>query len=408
MYRQENTKKWIQYEDGGQEPVAEHENINLKRHEPDREWFVVDRPKDFRPKSLAPEAFHPRHKGEEYMKSFMDPNQQKSSRTGLKVDGVPFGTSGGVSNPSKSRPDYTTFVDPRPQHSKRSTQIFPGTGVEFPENGPHMPPDGQSDEEPKLFGLTGHAAANLVTGVVRMLENGFDPNKKPAPEPRSPMDEKPAPGNGGTWPGGKLPWDTRVLYATDNHAAQQGKSDQARQRQTLPWGKSGSLLSDPARWLQEHDSHPASGGKPEQAEQPQKEDKGFWKKTGEAVSSMSNGIGQAVDKGMDAAGQATGKAWDAVRSKEVRDGVEFGARAAWEVTKDVGKIVGEDALVALFSSLGKVPYGVSIAADKLAKIRSSALNFDHEYKDTAERVAKRIQQQKHVVYGTQRKQPNEK
>ncbi|WP_022660525.1 hypothetical protein [Paucidesulfovibrio longus] len=145
---------------------------------------------------------------------------------------------------------------------------------------------------------------------------------------------------------------------------------------------------------------PAPAGKLKQAEQQSN--------AKNPLERIYNGAGQALDKGMEAAGQATGKAWDAIRSKEVRDGVEFGARAAWEVTKDVGRIVGEDTIVALGSSFGKIPYDISIAADKLAKIRSSALNFDHEYKNTAERVAKRIQQQKQIVYGTQRKQPNEK
>ncbi|MGE4292758.1 MAG: hypothetical protein AB7E32_11165 [Desulfovibrio sp.] len=111
---------------------------------------------------------------------------------------------------------------------------------------------------------------------------------------------------------------------------------------------------------------------------------------------MSNGIGQAVDKGMDAAGQATGKAWDAVRSKEVCDGVEFGARAAWEVTKDVGKIVGKDAAMA---TLGVgLPPGTSIAVDKIYKLDSANQGLRSGYEQQVQDLARRIAQQKRNGY----------
>jgi hypothetical protein len=99
---------------------------------------------------------------------------------------------------------------------------------------------------------------------------------------------------------------------------------------------------------------------------------------------------------MEAAGKATGKAWDALRSKEVHDGVEFGARAAWEVTKDVGKIVGEDAAMA---SLGVgLPSGASIAVDKIYKLDSANNGLRSGYEQQAKDLARRIAQQKRNVY----------
>ncbi len=61
--------------------------------------------------------------------------------------------------------------------------------------------------------------------------------------------------------------------------------------------------------------------------------KGF----GEAVEPIGTGIGEAVSKGAEGAGEALGKTWDALTTNEdLHKGVEFGGKAAWEVTKDVG------------------------------------------------------------------------
>jgi hypothetical protein len=383
MYHQGTLKKWIQYEDGGHEPVAEHENINLKRHDPDREWFVVDRPKDFRPESLAPEAFHPRHKEEEYMKSFMDPNQQKaSSRTGER-DSFPFGA------PPKRDDVYVMDEIPKnhpprlPDFSRRPPlDVVLCDGANCPENRTQ----GKPDEDPRS--LSGHAAANLVTGVVRMLDNGFDPNKKPVPQSNPTVVHQPVPGSGGIWGDERFPRDAGVLHATGKNAAQEGKSGQTRQQPAQPWRKPGSLLSDPAYWLNNQDQHPAPAGKLKQAEQQSN--------AKNPLERIYNGAGQALDKGMEAAGKATGKAWDALRSKEVHDGVEFGARAAWEVTKDVGKIVGEDAAMA---SLGVgLPSGASIAVDKIYKLDSANNGLRSGYEQQAKDLARRIAQQKRNVY----------
>ena len=65
---------------------------------------------------------------------------------------------------------------------------------------------------------------------------------------------------------------------------------------------------------------------------------------GDAVSTIGSGIGEAVSKGAQGAGEALGKTWDALTTNtDLHKGVEFGAKAAWEVSKDVGKRVVEDA-----------------------------------------------------------------
>ncbi|GEM_PF-1476926 len=63
---------------------------------------------------------------------------------------------------------------------------------------------------------------------------------------------------------------------------------------------------------------------------------------GEAASTIGAGIGEAVSKGWDATGEALGKTWDARNNEDLKKGVEFGGKAAWEVTKDVGKTVLKD------------------------------------------------------------------
>ncbi len=65
---------------------------------------------------------------------------------------------------------------------------------------------------------------------------------------------------------------------------------------------------------------------------------------GDAVSTIGSGIGEAVSMGAQGAGEALGKTWDALTTNtDLHKGVEFGAKAAWEVSKDVGKRVVEDA-----------------------------------------------------------------
>lgn len=66
---------------------------------------------------------------------------------------------------------------------------------------------------------------------------------------------------------------------------------------------------------------------------------------GDAVSTIGSGIGEAVSKGAEGAGEALGKTWDELTgNKELHKGVEFGGKAAWEVSKDVAEMAGKDAL----------------------------------------------------------------
>jgi len=57
---------------------------------------------------------------------------------------------------------------------------------------------------------------------------------------------------------------------------------------------------------------------------------------GEAVSTIGKGVGEAVSKGAAGAGEALSQTWDALTTnKDLHKGVEFGVKAAGEVTKDV-------------------------------------------------------------------------
>ena len=90
MYQQENMKKWIVYEDDTYEPLSTKENINLKKREPGRDWFVAERPEGFRPKKLAPEAYHPRHERQKPMNGLVphEPDPHPFPIDAM-VDGVP-------------------------------------------------------------------------------------------------------------------------------------------------------------------------------------------------------------------------------------------------------------------------------------------------------------------------------
>lgn len=82
------------------------------------------------------------------------------------------------------------------------------------------------------------------------------------------------------------------------------------------------------------------------------------KGVGEAVTKGAAGAAEAVDKGWNATGTALGKTWDALTTNEdLRKGVEFGGKAALEVTKDVAWEAGKDAAMALggywFKDTGK-------------------------------------------------------
>ncbi|MDQ7836443.1 MAG: hypothetical protein RDU24_13765 [Humidesulfovibrio sp.] len=72
------------------------------------------------------------------------------------------------------------------------------------------------------------------------------------------------------------------------------------------------------------------------------------------------GFGEAVSKGAAGAGEALSQTWDALTTnKDLHKGVEFGIKAAGEVTKDVAWEAGKDAAKALggywFKNIGKDP-----------------------------------------------------
>jgi hypothetical protein len=68
----------------------------------------------------------------------------------------------------------------------------------------------------------------------------------------------------------------------------------------------------------------------------------------DAVSTIGKGVDEAVSKGAAGAGEALSKTWDALTTnEELHKGVEFGVKAAGEVTKDVAWEAGKDAAKAL-------------------------------------------------------------
>jgi hypothetical protein len=66
--------------------------------------------------------------------------------------------------------------------------------------------------------------------------------------------------------------------------------------------------------------------------------------TAEQLEAIATGTGQAVTKGAAGAEQALGRTWQELSTnQELHKGVEFGVKAAGEVSKDVWEKVGEDA-----------------------------------------------------------------
>ncbi len=62
---------------------------------------------------------------------------------------------------------------------------------------------------------------------------------------------------------------------------------------------------------------------------------------------MWSGIGKAVVEGTKGSAKAVNRTVDELRHNEaLHKGLEFGGRAAWEVTKDVAKRAGQDAVEA--------------------------------------------------------------
>lgn len=107
---------------------------------------------------------------------------------------------------------------------------------------------------------------------------------------------------GGGWGGGSPDWSSLgKLAGADSEAGRKGPPAE-------PW----TLFSA----TQEHLDH-------------LDKQNGF----GDAVGTIGAGIGEAVSKGWDATGQALGKTWDARNNEDLKKGVEFGTKAAWEVTR---------------------------------------------------------------------------
>jgi hypothetical protein len=127
--------------------------------------------------------------------------------------------------------------------------------------------------------------------------------------------------------------------------------------------------------------------------------KGF----GDAVSTIGKGVGEAVDKGIDGAGEALGKTWDALTTNEdLHKGVEFGGKAAWEVSKDVWERAGEDAAGALVGA-GSY-YKLGETAGKVARgtvfdlFKNGGQDY-MEWPDKARDLGERINKVKERVYG---------
>ncbi|MGE4292471.1 MAG: hypothetical protein AB7E32_09700 [Desulfovibrio sp.] len=151
-------RKWIQYEDETFEPVAEHENINLKGRQPGRDWFVVDKDPDWLPKTFAKEAAEPRHKHEPwfpiaqrqqtYRHPGIVPERPERSKSLLPRESF-WPTSKGRENEPSFRPEGIN-----PHARQEGTNLASDLYGDLPWN-PHL--------------HTGHAAASLTTGKVRSL-----------------------------------------------------------------------------------------------------------------------------------------------------------------------------------------------------------------------------------------------
>jgi hypothetical protein len=92
---------------------------------------------------------------------------------------------------------------------------------------------------------------------------------------------------------------------------------------------------------------------------------------------MYSGIGKAVVEGGKGAAKAVGRTTDELmHNKDLHKGVEFGARAAWEVTKEVANKAGQDAFKAATESfffdkaekLGKVGRMIKSVANSPAVV----------------------------------------
>ena len=79
-----------------------------------------------------------------------------------------------------------------------------------------------------------------------------------------------------------------------------------------------------------------------------REPKSLLSATSEQLERIAAGTGQAVTQGAAGAKQALSRTWEELSTnEELRKGVEFGVKAAGEVSKDVWERVGEDAAAAL-------------------------------------------------------------
>jgi hypothetical protein len=117
---------------------------------------------------------------------------------------------------------------------------------------------------------------------------------------------------------------------------------------------------------------------------------------GEAVTTIGKGVGEAVEKGAAGAGEALSKTWDELTTNEdLKKGVEFGGKAAWEVSKDVFKKAGEDAAGALVSAgsyyklgetAGKIVRGTVF--DLLKGSVQDTLEWPGKARDIGERICK--------------------
>jgi len=123
--------------------------------------------------------------------------------------------------------------------------------------------------------------------------------------------------------------------------------------------------------------------------------------TAEQLDTIASGTGQAVAKGAAGAKQALGRTWEELSTnQELHKGVEFGVKAAGEVSKDVWKQVGKDAGSAAF---GHFRPGAGEGAGRLfgttgGLIWKGADSYDKLPKDVHE-LGDRITRVRDAVYG---------
>lgn len=123
--------------------------------------------------------------------------------------------------------------------------------------------------------------------------------------------------------------------------------------------------------------------------------------TPEQLARMAEGVGQALRQGGEAAGQALSRAWgELTTNRELHKGLEFGLRAAGEVSKDVWGKVATHAGSALFGRLRPgASEGAAYLLGTVGGMALGALKSAREYPDMTRSLGQRIETTRQRVYG---------